>query len=180
MQIVKQIMSHPFRWKAPIGAALFMIVCIQPGVAQQPTTTWTPEEQAAIDVVNAWDTAWASGQADKVASYMSDDVQFSDGVGRPFKVGRKAFVSNYLKLYFKIVKSYEITETYAAGGATAVAVMQKRIDHIVGADGRESQLPFVGMFQVAKGEITFWVDVNIAPFPPGLGPPPTAENGGAR
>ena len=46
------------------------------GVLAQSRTRMTPQEQAALKLVNTWDQAWNQKDVQKVASYMAEDVEF--------------------------------------------------------------------------------------------------------
>ena len=56
-------------------------------------------EQDAIKVVNAWDAAWATKDAEKVAAYMADDCEFrADPKETELKKGRAEFVNSMKRL----------------------------------------------------------------------------------
>lgn len=143
---------------------------MQAGAQQSPA--FSKQEREAIEIVNAWNTAWATKDGEKVASYMAEDVQYTDEEDKPFKKGRAQFIQDYKTKYVNIVESYDVVASYAAGDSDGVAVMQKRIDNVISFDGKQKmKLPYVGFFKVRNGKIVEWIDVRIAKIPPGLMPP---------
>ena len=108
-------------------SSLFLIaIAYAQGSSAQQTPScppnWTQRECEAVAVVNAWDAAWATGNGEKVGSYMAEDVAYSDGAGWPTKSGRAMFIDSYVN-YFKVVKSYDVIYTYAAGDRRGLSLI---------------------------------------------------------
>jgi limonene-1,2-epoxide hydrolase len=132
---------------------------------------WNKYECEAVAVVNAWDAAWPSQDPQKIGALMAEDVYYSDNEKGPLKKGREQFEAQYAG-WSKMIRYYDIKETYAAGDVGGAVVLQKRIDHT-----NRGGLPYTGVFKVKDGKITFWVDLPIAKMPPI--PPDAAPPGGA-
>ena len=45
-------------------------------LANAQTRTLTKEEQDAVQVVNGWDAAWATKDAEKIGAFMAEDCEF--------------------------------------------------------------------------------------------------------
>ena len=120
------------------------------------------QELDALKLVNAWDQAWNQKDVQKVASYMTDDVEFGLP-GMIFK-GRAQFLQEWVKQNMSGI-TYEIVSEYAAGDVNQTVVVQKRVDHAT-IGGNKMDLPFVGYFRVKGGKIIEWLDVPIGNLPP--------------
>ena len=149
--------------------------------AQSPARM-NPQEQEALKIVNAWNAAWNMKDVQKVASYMSEDIEFGLP-GRLFK-GRAKFLEEWVNQNMSGI-TYEILSEYAAGDVNQTVVVQKRVDH-VNMNGRKMDLSFAAYFRVKGDKIIEWLDVpigNLPPPPPGANPrggPPPAGAAPAR
>lgn len=111
-------------------------------------------EKANVKVVNDFSAAWATGDAAKVTSFLSDDcvVRFMQ-TQEPIK-GR-ATVEQRLKSGLSGSKiEFEVLETFAFGPLVA----NVRNDYITGKDGKRNKFAVAGVFYVRKGKIVEWID----------------------
>jgi len=125
-------------------------------------------EQDAIKVVNAWDAAWATKDAEKVAAYMAEDCEFrADPRETELKKGRAEFVNSMKRLIGAGI-TIQVIETHAMGGEAGTAVLQKRIDTIT-IGGQRREIPLAAFFRVKDGKIQEWLDMPLVVFnaPPG-------------
>lgn len=137
----------------------------RPAAAQ---TKPTKQEQDAINVVNMWNAAWATKDAEKVGAFMAEDCVFrGDPSEKELKHGRAAFVNEAKGLIAMISLTIKPVETHAVGGETGVVVLQRRVDSIT-INGRKMEVPLVAFFRVKDGKIQEWLDVPLV----NLGPPP--------
>ena len=130
-------------------------------VLAQPTDArdLTAAEKANIKVVQDFSTAWATGDVDKITSFLSDDcvVRFLQ-TQEPVK-GRTV-VAERLKGGLKNSKIvFEVLETNAAGPL----VTNVRYDYVTGADGKKNRFYVAGVFYVRNGKIVEWIDAVIEP-----------------
>jgi len=150
-------------------AAAFLAVS-RPGHAQ--TQKLTKAEQDAVGVVNEWNAAWATKDAEKVGALMAEDCVFrADPRELELKKGRAAFVDEIKRFISMGGLTIQPVATYAVGGETGTAVLQRRIDNIT-INGQKMMVPLVAFFRVKDGKLQEWLDmplVNLGP-PPGGGP----------
>ena len=151
---------------ALIGALLSVSIA-RPSLAQ--TAPMTSQERAAVHVVREWFAAWETKDPEKVAAYMSPNVEFRGIPTQPMRRGRAAFIQNVGR-FVRLGPTVHVTEVFAIGGATGTAVLTQRIDTIT-LNGRTRRVPLAAFFRVDHGEIQEWLDMPLVP----LGPP-----GGAR
>jgi limonene-1,2-epoxide hydrolase len=98
---------------------------------------------------------------------MAEDLIYSDNEKGRLKRGRDKFEAQYAQ-WSKMIRYYDIQETYAAADAGGVVMLPKRLDHT-----NRGAMPYTGVFKVKDGKITFWVDLGIGkrpPIPPGAAP----------
>jgi len=132
------------------------------------------QEQAAIDVVKQWFAAWQNGDADKMASLMSENVEFRGIPDQPIRMGRDAFKQNTGR-FIALKPHIHVTQAWAVGGATGVAVLTKRVDRI-NLNGQQRTVPLAAFFRVHDGKIEEWLDMPLV----ALGPLPAGRRAGAR
>src|SRR5579875_3848447 len=86
------------------------------GVAQQAVGAQSPaptaQERAAIELVRQWFAAWQAGDANKMASLMSDNVEFRGLPNQPMRTGRDAFLMNTGR-FIALKPSIRVTEALA-------------------------------------------------------------------
>lgn len=124
-----------------------------PSEARELTTA----EKANAKIVQDFAAAWATGDAEKITSYLSDDcvVRFLQ-TQEPVK-GRKA-VADRLKTGLGNSKvQFEILETFAAGPV----VMNLRNDYVTAADGKKTTFRVAGVFYARGGKIVEWIDAVV-------------------
>jgi limonene-1,2-epoxide hydrolase len=117
----------------------------------------TAAEKANVKVVQDFSASWASGDVNKITSYLADDcvVRFLQ-TQEPVK-GRTV-VADRLKGGLKNSKIvFEVLETNAAGPV----VMNVRNDYITAADGKKQSFKVAGVFYVRGGKIVEWIDAVI-------------------
>lgn len=114
----------------------------------------TPTEKANVAVVKQFSDAWATGDADKVTSFLADDVvvRFLQNQ-EPIK-GRTVVNERLKKGMANSKIEFEILETFAAGSL----VSNLRIDYITGKDGKRNPVRVAGVFYLRGGKIIEWID----------------------
>jgi|SRR5688572_3457911 limonene-1,2-epoxide hydrolase len=114
----------------------------------------TAAEKANVKVVNDFSAAWATGDATKVASFLSDDcvVRFLQ-TQEPIK-GRVTVEERLKKGMTASKIEFEVLETFAWGPLVA----NLRNDYITGKDGKRNKVAVAGVFYVRKGKIVEWID----------------------
>lgn len=170
-------------WIIQLGialAALSITGAARPAHAQEAAPT--AQEQAAIDVVKQWFAAWQEGDADKMASLMSENVEFRGIPNQPIRMGRDAFKQNTGR-FIALKPHIHVTEAWAVGGSTGVAVLTRRVDRI-NLNGQERTVPLAAFFRVHDGKIEEWLDMPLVMLgrPPGgaRGAPAAGGGAGAR
>ncbi|MDP6437351.1 MAG: limonene-1,2-epoxide hydrolase family protein [Gammaproteobacteria bacterium] len=102
---------------------------------------------------------WATRDANLLADYLADDIQYQMFEGRPDIVGREAFIKE-LDGFLKNLKEvrWEILRTYSIGEL----VINDRVDHFIGEDEKRSMhFAIAGYFLVRDGKIKIWKDYGI-------------------
>ena len=140
------------------------------GLAEAQARAMTKEEQAAVQVVNGWDAAWATKDAEKIGAFMAQNCEFRLDPSEPeLKKGRAQFVTE-MKRLVELGITIKIVDTVAYGGEAGTAVLQKRIDTI-SINGKSRDIPLAAFFRVKDGKIQEWLDIPLVT----LGPPPGAQ-----
>jgi limonene-1,2-epoxide hydrolase len=156
---------------ASMAIGMLFTACI--AEAQQPatpTTSWNSYERTAVEIVNAWAAAWSTKDPQKIASYMSDDVEYRDMLSMTeSRKGRDRFIADYNK-FMNTMDSMTVTSTYAVGGEAETIVIHRRIDQLT-MKGKAMSSPYAGVFLVKDGKIVNWLDVPMNKM---SGPPPPA------
>ena len=146
----------------------FAVTGLAPAEAQ--TRTLTKEEQDAVQVVNGWDAAWATKDAEKIGAFMAENCEFRADPSEPeLKKGRAQFVTD-MKRLVELGITIKIVDTVAYGGEAGTAVLQKRVDTIT-INGKKRDIPLAAFFRVKDGKIQEWLDIPLVT----LGPPPGAQ-----
>lgn len=134
-----------------------------------PLTQWAPDEQKALDLVKGWVAAWNAKDADKVASFMADDVQYSAYYPRNItQVGKAHFLQTERGNIARGVEM-RIEKSLALAGNKGAAVLVRRVDRF-SVGGRTREVPTAGFFWIANGKIHTWFDLPLEA-------PPTAADG---
>ncbi len=138
--------------------------------AEAQTRTLTKQERDAVQVVNAWDAAWAAKDAEKIGAFMAENCEFRADPSEPeLKKGRAQFISD-IKRLVELGITMTIVDTVAYGGEAGTAVLQKRVDTIT-INGNKREIPLAAFFRVKDGKIQEWLDIPLVI----LGPPPGAQ-----
>ena len=120
-----------------------------------PTATELVQE--FIDVFVA---AWPVGDAERVASYFSDDAVYHNMPLEPAR-GRDAIRESFVAM---MVLGGEVRVDMLNLLADGRVVMTERVDHFVLAD-KTISLPVMGTFEISNGKIDAWRDYfDLAPF----------------
>jgi limonene-1,2-epoxide hydrolase len=117
----------------------------------------TAAEKANVQVVADFSAAWATGDADKVTSYLADDVVVRFLQNQPPVQGRAAINERLKKGMANSKIEFEILETFAAGPL----VSNLRIDYITGKDGKRNPVRVAGVFYLRDGKIIEWIDAVV-------------------
>jgi limonene-1,2-epoxide hydrolase len=169
--MIKFMVSNHFavRLLCVVGVLVaFAVTELAPAQAQ--TRTLTKEEQDAVQVVNGWDAAWATKDAERIGAFMAENCEFRADPSEPeLKKGRAQFVTD-IKRLVELGITIKIVDTVAYGGEAGTAVLQKRIDTIT-INGKQRDIPLAAFFRVKDGKIQEWLDIPLVV----LGPPPGAE-----
>jgi limonene-1,2-epoxide hydrolase len=135
-------------------------------------------ERAAIQVVLDWTAAFAAKDAEKVKSYMEEDVQFRlDPAERTLGHGKEA-LQKTLERILPAIGGIKTVSVYAMGGAKEVLVIAERIDDF-NIGGKTLKVDLGAFFRVnaQTHKIEEWLDaplykIDLPPRPPGAGPGP--------
>jgi limonene-1,2-epoxide hydrolase len=118
---------------------------------------WTGGEKMNVQVVNAFCAAWATSDAEKLASFMAEDCTTRLSETQPPSKGRAAFRDTLKNLFQRVQKvEIEVTESFAIGPT----VLNDRIDYIT-REGNRSPIRVVGFFLVKDGKIAEWTDYVV-------------------
>ena len=134
-----------------------------------PLSSFAVQEQPALELVKNWVAAWNAKDAEKVASYMADDVQFSPYYPQYItEIGKAHFVEAHGP-NIRTGVDMRIAQSLAIGGPRGVGVLLRRIDRFT-VGGRQAEVPTAAYFWVVNGKIHTWLDLPLEP-------PPTTANG---
>lgn len=143
-----------------IGAGLALAFSTQ-------TKAAGPEAVPALEVekeniVNDFCAAWATRDADQLASYLSDDIEYHMFEGRPpingvaeFSAQLKPFMAGMAEIDWEMLRSSVMGDI----------VINERIDHFIRAEGSnapDNHFHVVGVFLVRGGKIVYWKDYNLS------------------
>jgi len=117
----------------------------------------TANEKANLQVVTDFSAAWATGDANKVTSYLADDcvVRFLQ-TQKPVE-GRAAVLERLKTGLTNSKIEFVVHETFTAGALVA----NLRDDFITGKDGKKTSFRVAGVFYVKGGKISEWIDSVI-------------------
>ena len=93
--------------------------------------------------------------AESLRPYLADDVVYQN-TGMPASEGIEAVVANVAGQFAAFPDSYEYKTINIVGEGDVV--MNERLDHVKGPDGRVHALPVMGTFVVRDGKIVRWTD----------------------
>ncbi|MCY4078394.1 MAG: nuclear transport factor 2 family protein [Acidobacteria bacterium] len=118
----------------------------------------TAAEQANVDVVNGFCDAWATRDADQIASFLADDAVFrftQDGDAATGSDTFRQMAGGFLADASDV--RFDVLETWAVGPL----VVNLRVDYFTTADGQQ-EFRVGGVFYVNDGKIVEWIDA-LAP-----------------
>jgi limonene-1,2-epoxide hydrolase len=109
----------------------------------------------AKQVVQEFCDLMVKRDAESLRPYLADDVVYQN-TGMPAASGLEDVLANLAGQFAMFADSYEYTtiNIVADGGV----VMNERLDHVKGPDGKVHALPVMGTFIVRDGKITRWTD----------------------
>ena len=93
--------------------------------------------------------------AESLRPYLADDVVYQN-TGMPAAAGVDEVLANVAGQFAMFPDSYEYVTVNAA--VNGDVVMNERLDHVKGPDGKVHALPVMGTFVVRDGKITRWTD----------------------
>jgi limonene-1,2-epoxide hydrolase len=93
--------------------------------------------------------------AEPLRPYLADDVVYQN-TGMPAASGLEDVIANLAGQFAMFADSYEYTTINIV--ADGDVVMNERLDHVRGPDGKVHALPVMGTFIVRDGKITRWTD----------------------
>lgn len=131
--------------------------------AQQPTMS--AQERAAAEIAKGWVAAWVAGDAEKVASYMQEDVLFSPSYpGVLLERGKKRFLdenspSIKRRGQNKNVET-KIESILSIGGPIGTAVLIRRATRTM-ADGKPVSFSNAIFFWIVDGKIHTFYDAPL-------------------
>lgn len=133
---------------------------VRPAHAQE----YTQVERDAIRLVEDWNAAWATGNAETIAALMAEDCVFRHGLnGRELGKGRTEFVNTFRPIFARGQgTTKQSAKTYVIGTDNGVEVLQWRID--TGQGGRT--IPVAAFLRVKNGKVQDWIDMTLVPPQP--------------
>jgi limonene-1,2-epoxide hydrolase len=177
--------SSGWKWKSITTSAVALLaVSAGAQAADQVKTVGNNEhERAAIQVVLDWTAAFAARDAEKVKSYMEEDVEFRlDPAERELGHGKVALQQTLDKI-MPAIGAVKTLRVYAIGGAKEVLVISDRVDDF-NIGGKTLKVTVGGYFRVnpQTRKIEEWLDaplykIDLPPPPPGAGPGAPGANG---
>jgi limonene-1,2-epoxide hydrolase len=120
-------------------------------------------EHANIKVVTAMCESWKSGDAEKIASFVTDDFKFrgsADRMQAPPTADRQAFMESIRRFLATAKVEMVIHDTFARG-SIVVNIHQQLFD-VKDLGLREDW--YIGVFHLVDGKIREWNDYAIVPF----------------
>ena len=105
-------------------------------------------------IVNEFCNTWRKMNIDEMLGYFTDDAVYHNIPIQP--LNGKAAIRQGLEGFTKMLEAVEIkiVNSVSAGNL----VMNERIDTMVTKDGKRSDLPVVGVFELRGGKICAWRD----------------------
>lgn len=130
----------------------------------QLPANYTPQEAAAVAVVEEWVAGTAAKNLDRAMAVLDDNIISRPDPARQMAYGRVPQCSSYP--FTRMTNSFvRLDEVYAVGGPLDTVVLFKRADINGPAGGRGGFSGFTVqvavMVRVANGKITEWLDAPI-------------------
>jgi limonene-1,2-epoxide hydrolase len=123
-------------------------------VASRPASL-QEEPMDAKQVVQEFCDLMVKRDAESLRPYLAADVVYQN-TGMPAASGIEDVLANVAGQFAMFADSYEYTTINIA--ADGDVVMNERLDHVRGPDGKVHALPVMGTFIVRDGKITRWTD----------------------
>jgi hypothetical protein len=142
------------------------------GTQADPPDSRTEQERGAIQLVEDWSAAWSSGDPQKVASYVADDVVFSPNFPDELAMESRARLTEVISYFVKMRPRFEVTQTLAVGGSAGTVVLARRIDRFPNNPRPTLNAAF---FWIKDGKIRQWYDMPMQPFDAVLDATATAQ-----
>jgi ketosteroid isomerase-like protein len=120
-------------------------------------------EKRNIDVVTAMCASWKSGDAEKIAGFVTDDFRFrgsADRIEAPPTRDRQAFIDS-IKKFLATAKVEMVVHDTFARDSIVVNIHQQLFD-LKDQGLREDW--YIGVFHLTDGRIREWNDYAIIPF----------------
>ena len=114
----------------------------------------TPEEQANVDLINAFCAAWSEPQLERIMSFFTDDSAYRMTETTELADGIDA-VSQRIETLINNVDRFDVLDTFARGPM----VVNERMDYF--SDFAIKTWHGVGVFFIKEGKIIDWYDYTI-------------------
>jgi len=112
------------------------------------------EEQANVNLVNEFCTAWSDRQLDRIMTFFTDDSAYRMTETTELANGKNA-VSERIQTLINNVDRFDVLDTFARGPM----VVNERIDYF--SDFAIKTWHGVGVFFIREGKIVDWYDYTI-------------------
>ena len=112
------------------------------------------EEQANVNLVNEFCTAWSDRQLDRIMTFFTDDSAYRMTETTELANGKNA-VSERIQTLINNVDRFDVLDTFARGPM----VVNERIDYF--SDFAIKTWHGVGVFYIREGKIVDWYDYTI-------------------
>ena len=142
------------------GGMAALAASFAPDTLAQPASDL---EKRNIDVVTAMCASWRSGDAEKIASFVTDDFRFRGSAERmeaPPTRDRQAFIDS-IKRFLGTTKVEMVVHDTFARGSVVVNIHQQLFD--VKDQGLREDW-YIGVFHLTDGKIREWNDYAVIPF----------------
>ena len=120
-------------------------------------------EKSHIELVTAMCASWKTGDAEKIASFVTDDFKFRGSAERmeaPPTKDKQAFIDSIERFLGTAAVEMVIHDTFARG-SVVVNIHQQLFD-LKDQGLREDW--YIGVFHIANGKVREWNDYAIIPF----------------
>jgi limonene-1,2-epoxide hydrolase len=142
------------------GLGLLPALALANAAAAQPASD---VEQANIKVVTAMCQTWKTGDAEKIAGFVTEDFKFrgaAEHMQAPPTADRQAFIESTRRFLTTAKVEMVIHDTFARG-SIVVNIHQQLFD-LKDQGLREDW--YIGVFHLVDGKVREWNDYAIVPF----------------
>jgi limonene-1,2-epoxide hydrolase len=157
---VSALESLPRRTFLGGACALLPALALPPDAEAQASADL---EHANIKVVTAMCESWKSGDAEKIASFVTEDFKFRGAAERmqsPPTADRQAFIES-IRRFLTTAKVEMVIHDTLARSSVVVNIHQQLFD-VKDAGLREDW--YIGVFHLVDGKVREWNDYAIVPF----------------